>query len=103
MAKGTPPISDEDLLETLANSAKPIDFADLIAKGIIEADGNWYLVPDLKKLPRHAEMKISKTRMTKKGLKVQFRPPHRGIVAGITSDLRLAIIHSPLPACTNLH
>lgn len=80
MAKRTAPV-DKDLLQALGDSAKPIDFDALIAEGIIERDGNWYLVPDLKKLPRHAERKILKTRPTKKGLKVQFRPPRREIVA----------------------
>jgi hypothetical protein len=75
MARKTVEITDEDLLEALDDAVRPIDFEELIREGVIEQDGNWYLI--LKDLPPHALRKVLHRRMTKKGMKVQFRPPLR--------------------------
>ncbi|PYS35786.1 MAG: hypothetical protein DMF75_02600 [Acidobacteria bacterium] len=75
------PIGDDDLLQALNDAAKAMNVDELIKTGQIKPDGNWYLVPDVNALPVHAQRKISKRRMTAKGLKVQFREPYRGVIA----------------------
>ena len=76
--KKQPIITEDELWQALEDAAKPIDFDALIAEGIIEKDGAWYKVPNMKALPQHASRKIKTIKTGPKGIRVQFRAPTKG-------------------------
>ncbi|MBM4055429.1 MAG: hypothetical protein FJ264_12370 [Planctomycetes bacterium] len=51
-------ITKEALLEKAKSLAKPIDFDELIAQGILEKKGKKYKILLMGKLPQHAKDKI---------------------------------------------
>jgi len=67
-------MSREEVIQGLIESATPIDFEALIKEGIIEKDGAWYRILNLKKLPKHASTKIKTLETGPKGTRVKFRP-----------------------------
>jgi len=80
VTKKQPIIIEAGLWEALDDAAKLIDFEALIAEGIIEKDGAWYKVPDIKALPKHASRKIKTVKTGPKGIRVQFRPASKAAV-----------------------
>jgi len=81
VTKKQPIITEEELWQALDDAAKPIDFEALLAEGIIEKDGAWYKVPDMKALPKHASRKIKTVKTGPKGIRVQFRPASKAAVS----------------------
>lgn len=79
-SKITKPITEEELWDALEDAAMPIDFDKLIAEGLIEPDGAWYKVPNIRALPKHAERKISKVHTGPKGIRVKFRAPRQDAI-----------------------
>lgn len=73
--KDTPVIKTEELKELMEQAVMPIDFDDLIEKGIIEKRRGWYKVHDLKRLPTHAQSKVSEVKTTQGETFVKFRAP----------------------------
>lgn len=53
-------LTKEWLLQKAKSLATPIDFDDLIEKGILEKKGARYRILDMKRLPEHAADKIIK-------------------------------------------
>ena len=72
-----------EIEKLLEEAATPIDFDGLIASGVLEKKGAWYLVHKWKELPEHAQRKVStieQTTSTKDGkttniVRVKFRAP----------------------------
>jgi hypothetical protein len=54
--------------------ATPIDFAGLLAEGVLERRGSWYEILDLDRLPEHARVKIKAVRSPNL---VKFRKPSK--------------------------
>mgnify|MGYP000114212403 CR=1 FL=1 len=52
-------ITRESILEKAKSLATPIDFEDLIEKGILKKKGAKYKILDMDKLPQHAKDKIT--------------------------------------------
>ena len=48
------PITKQEMLDILKELATPIDYDDLIAKGVIEKSGAWYVVLKPNDLPHYA-------------------------------------------------
>ncbi len=49
-------ITREKLLKEAEKMVTPIDFDDLVSKGILEKKGAWYRILDMDKLPDHAKV-----------------------------------------------
>ena len=54
--------------------AAPIDFAHLVATGVLRKRGAWYEVLDMTRLPEHARVKIEAVRSPNR---VKFREPSK--------------------------
>ncbi len=52
------PMSPEELARLTEMFATPIDFDELIAQGVLEKKGAWYVIKDMSRLPEHARRKI---------------------------------------------
>jgi hypothetical protein len=52
-------MSKDEVLEKARSLAIPIDFEDLIKKGVLEKKGAWYKILDMERLPIHAKDKIT--------------------------------------------
>ena len=63
----------ERLAEENEKMAKPINYDELIEKGLISKVGAWYRVNDIRRLPEHVSAKITETFQDQKGIKVKFR------------------------------
>jgi hypothetical protein len=60
------------LQEAIRELARPIDFDELAAKGILSKSGAWYRVHKPKSLPKHVRQRITDLAQDAKGLKVKF-------------------------------
>ena len=64
----------EEVRQGILEIATPIDFALLINDGVLIKEGVWYRVLDMKRLPKHASMKIKTIESGPKGVRVKFYP-----------------------------
>lgn len=61
-----------ELQAVVQELARPIDFENLEAKGVISKAGAWYRVHKVQDLPEHASRKITELAQDTRGLKVKF-------------------------------
>ena len=61
-----------ELQKTVQELARPIEFAELEASGVLTKAGAWYRVNRVQDLPVHASRKIVELAQDKNGLKVKF-------------------------------
>lgn len=68
--------SREKCLSMLKELGTPIDFPDLIAKGVLKKQsGGWYKVLKVKELPPHAKRQAYQIEFGPKGLRLKFENP----------------------------
>jgi len=68
------PATYPELIEAAEALAAPIDFAQLIADGVLRKTKGWYEILDTNRLPDHAWQKI---KAVKPGNRVKFRKPNK--------------------------
>lgn len=70
------PITRQELIEIAKELVTPIDFDGLIAKGVIEKKGAWYVVLKPNELPPHAWRQATAIKTSSKGgISIKFRKP----------------------------
>lgn len=71
------PTTYQTLLRAVEALAAPIDFDGLIADGVLRANGTWFEVLDVARLPEAARVRIRAVRSPNL---VKFRKPARKLV-----------------------
>ena len=63
----------DEMLSILDELAKPIDFADLIARGVLKKSGAWFILLKPRELPSHAWRKANAVSQTKRDGEVTMK------------------------------
>jgi|GEM_PF-4293688 hypothetical protein len=75
----------DDMLTILDELAKPIDFADLIERGVLKRSGAWFIVMKPREIPSHAWRQVNTSAQTKRNgeviMKLKFKDCSKAAVA----------------------